>query len=88
MTLIEIATAELIKKGMPVSNAKSFATELLIGFPLMVAEKYAMQKWKEGAAAQRVICKDTPLLSKCVSLEITQAIRVEVGNAKEPEYRC
>jgi hypothetical protein len=88
MTLIEIATAELIKKGMPASKAKSFATELLIGFPLMVAEKYARQKWNEGAAVQRSLCAETPLLNKCSSLEIAKAIRLEVGNAKAPEFKC
>lgn len=89
MTIVEIATAELIKRGMNEEFAQQFAKDLLIGFPLEVAELYARQKWKEACKAQRDICHNTKILSKydSLGLELTKAIRTEVKNAKQPAFK-
>lgn len=90
MDLISTAKRELIKKGMKPAFAEQYAKDLFIGFPLQVAEKYAQQKWKEGAKAQRVLCSNTNLLDKYGSklgLELTKSIQLEVKNAPEPNYK-
>jgi len=89
MTIEEIAIAELIKRGMTEEFAAQFAKELLIGFPLEVAELYARQKWKEGCVAQRDICHNTRILLRYddLGLELTKAIRTEVRNAKQPAFK-
>ncbi len=90
MTILEIAIAELIKRGMDETFAAEFAKDLFIGFPLEVAELYARQKWKEGCVAQRDVCHNTKILLKYdnLGLELTKAIRTEVKNAHTPSFKC
>ncbi len=89
MTLQEIAVAELIKTGSSPEAAKEFAKDLLIGFPLKIANLYAQQKWKEGCAAQRLACAETPKLKKLSStVEMVKAIQYEVLEVSVfPEFK-
>lgn len=91
MGIREIAKIELIKMGVPAENALVLSNDMFFGFKLIVAEKYARQKFKEGALAQKHICCNTSIIAKHCSalhgLDIAKAIRHEIENAPEPAYK-